>query len=148
MNNGQKIIEIATNEIGIKETPPNSNCTKYGEWFGLNGVAWCGIFVSYCFAKAGFPLKGWGYAKGYAGCQTAYIKALKDNLIVTQPQQGDIILFDWNGDKRFEHTGIFVKDNGDGKTFTSIEGNTGFTNQSNGGQVMERNRFYKTATFL
>ena len=39
-----KIIEIASKEVGYKEKP--FNLTKFGEWFGWNGVAWCGIFVT------------------------------------------------------------------------------------------------------
>ena len=37
----KKIIEIALHEIGYKEFPDNSNNTKYGKWFGLDGKAWC-----------------------------------------------------------------------------------------------------------
>ena len=48
-----KIVEIAEKEIGQVEVPKNSNKTKYGKWFGLDGVAWCGIFVSWCYSQAG-----------------------------------------------------------------------------------------------
>jgi len=53
----QNIIDIAFKEVGQTENPPNSNKTKYGKWFGLDGVAWCGIFVSWVYAQAGmyFP---------------------------------------------------------------------------------------------
>jgi len=61
--------------------------------------------------------------------------------------QGDIVFFDWNGDGRFDHTGIFVKDI-DGKSFETIEGNTSLTNQSNGGQVMRRKRKYVNVLFV
>jgi len=44
---GAKIVRIASNEAGYVETPPNSNKTKYGQWFGFDGVAWCGMFVSW-----------------------------------------------------------------------------------------------------
>lgn len=66
-----RIVEIASAEIGQKEQPENSNETKYGEWFGLNGVAWCGIFVSWVYAMAGRQLPKIGFTKGFAGCQTA-----------------------------------------------------------------------------
>ena len=65
------VIEIAKKEIGYSETPKNTNKTKYGKWFGLDGVAWCGIFVSWCYAQAGKPLGKIGFLKGFAGCQTA-----------------------------------------------------------------------------
>lgn len=143
-----KIVEIARREIGVTEAPPNSNQTKYGAWFGMQNVAWCGIFVSWVYDQAKFNLGNMGYRRGFAGCQTAYNLFLSKNEITTHPQPGDIVLFDWNADHRFDHTGIFIKDNGDNKTFTSVEGNTSYKNDSNGGAVMERIRNYSTATFV
>ena len=136
-----KIIDIAAAEIGYAETPVNK--TKYGEWFGLDGVAWCGIFVSWVYSMAGYALGNIGYAKGYAGCQTAYNHFKTSGEIVSKEdvRPGDIVLFDWGHDGDCDHTGIFVKDAGNG-TFASIEGNTSFNNQSNGGEVMSRNRSY------
>lgn len=143
-----KVVEIAKKEIGYTESPKNSNKTKYGKWFGLDGVAWCGIFVSWCYAMAGYKLPKVGFSKeGFAGCQTFYDYAKKNNLITTTPESGDIVLFDWNNDKRYDHTGIFVKKIND-IYFETIEGNTSLTNQSNGGQVMQRNRKYTQAIFI
>lgn len=135
--NGEKVIAIAKNEIGVTEVPFNTNKTKYGQWFGLNGVAWCGIFVSWCYDKAGFPLGNIGFSKGFAGCQTAYDHFKKSGELTTDPQPGDIVLFDWNGDKRYDHVGIFVSWKAKGKTFNTVEGNTSPTNASNGGCVMD-----------
>ena len=140
------IVDIARKEIGTTEKPANSNKTKYGKWFGWDGVAWCGIFVSYCYYLAGKPLKGVGFSKGFAGCQTAVAYYKKNNKIVTKPEAGDIVFFDWNNDGRYDHTGIFVRDLG--SQFESIEGNTSLTNQSNGGNVMLRTRSYDNAIFV
>lgn len=134
-----KIVEIAKSEVGYSETPANSNKTKYGKWFGFDGVAWCGMFVSWCYDKAGLNLGNIGFKKGFAGCQTAVAYFKAKNKIVTEPQPGDIVFFDWNLDGRYDHTGIFSKKIDD-KTFETIEGNTSLTNQSNGGQVMIRVR--------
>ena len=141
------IVAIAEKEIGYTETPANSNKTKYGKWFGFDGVAWCGMFVSWCYDKAGFPLGNVGFSKGFAGCQTAVAHYKKKNKVTTNPAPGDIVFFDWNGDGRFDHTGIFVKDI-DGKSFETIEGNTSLINQSNGGQVMRRKRKYVNVLFV
>lgn len=138
--NGEKVIAIAKREIGVTEVPFNTNKTKYGQWFGLNGVAWCGIFVSWCFDKAGFPLGNIGFSKGFAGCQTAYDHFKKSGEITTNPQPGDIVLFDWNGDKRYDHVGIFVSWKAKGQSFCTVEGNTSPTNASNGGCVMDMTR--------
>jgi hypothetical protein len=142
-----KILQIAAAEIGTTETPINTNKTKYGKWFGLDGFAWCGMFVSWVYHHAGLPLGVIGYFNGFAGCQTAYAHFKSKNEITTTPQPGDIVLFDWNGDGRYDHTGIFVRHLSD-LTFESIEGNTSLKNDSNGGEVMLRTRKYKQAIFV
>src|SRR6478736_582533 len=134
-----EIIRIAEKEIGQTEKPANSNKTKYGKWFGFDGVAWCGIFVSWCYAQAGFPLPKIGFTKGYAGCQTAVAFFKKSNQVTSKPVEGDIVFFDWNADGRYDHTGLFVKWVND-KEFETIEGNTAVGNDSNGGNVMRRVR--------
>ena len=144
----EKIIEVAKQELGYKESPANSNLTKFGKWFGFDGVAWCAMFVSWCYDKAGYPLGNIGFSKGFAGCQTGYVHWLKTKEITTTPKPGDIVLFDWNGDLRFDHTGIFIRDLGDKIHFESIEGNTSATNQSNGGEVQIRKRAYKGCVFI
>ena len=149
MSKAELIIGEAKKEIGYTEMPANSNKTKFGEWFGVNGVAWCGIFVSYMYAKAGCHLGNIGYLKGYAGCQTAVKHFTEKGEVVTKEkvQPGDIAFFDWNKDGKFDHTGIFLKDNGNG-TFECIEGNTAVGNDSNGGSVMQRTRNYSVALFV
>ncbi len=142
-----KVIEIAEKEIGYTELPANSNKTKYGKWFGFDGVAWCGMFVSWCYDKAGFPLGNIGFKNGFAGCQTAVAYYTKKGKLTKTPTDGDIVFFDWNGDGRYDHTGLFVKDI-DGIYFETIEGNTSLTNQSNGGQVMKRKRKYSGVLFV
>lgn len=144
-----KLIEIARQEIGQTELPPDSNKTKYGMWASLDGLAWCAIFVSWCYEQAGIPLPRIGFRfPGFAGCQTAVAYFRKNGKVVGIPEPGDIVFFDWNGDGRFDHTGIFVK-KFDDIWFETIEGNTSLTNQSNGGQVMLRQRkFGKNTIFV
>jgi hypothetical protein len=47
--------DIAMAEVSTspKEFPVGSNRTKYGQWYGWDGVYWCDIFLQYVFAKAG-----------------------------------------------------------------------------------------------
>lgn len=142
-----KIIEIAEKEIGYSEAPANSNKTKYGKWFGFDGVAWCGMFVSWCYDEAGQPLGNIGFSKGFAGCQTAVAFYKKKGKITNEPVAGDIVFFDWNGDGRYDHTGIFVRHINE-IYLETIEGNTSLTNQSNGGQVMRRKRKYTGVLFV
>jgi CHAP domain len=142
-----EIIRIAEKEVGQGEKPLNTNRTKYGKWFGYDGVAWCGMFVSWCYAMAGFQLPKIGFSKGFAGCQTAVAYFKKNNQTTTDPQEGDIVFFDWNKDGRYDHTGIFVKWIDD-NTFETIEGNTAVGNDSNGGTVMKRKRDKTKANVL
>lgn len=142
-----KIISVAEKEIGNTEVPANSNKTKYGKWFGFDGVPWCGMFVSWVYAHAGYPLGNIGFLKGFAGCQTAVAHYKKKGKVVSEPMEGDIAFFDWNGDGRYDHTGIFVKKIDD-NTFETIEGNTSLSNQSNGGEVMRRKRKFKNVLFV
>lgn len=144
-----KIIEISRKEIGYTEKPFNRNKTKYGEWFGFQGVAWCGIFVSWVYHHAGYPLGNIGFRKGFAGCMTAVSHFKKTDEITDDPQPGDIVFFDFNGDKRYDHTGIFLCFTDEKKThFYSVEGNTSISNQSNGGEVMEKKRVNKNTVFV
>jgi hypothetical protein len=145
------VLAKAVAEIGYKEEPPNSNHTKYGKWYGLDGMAWCAMFVSWCFDQAGLTLPQINNVKGFSGCQSAHHYWDERKRIIAKENvlPGDIVFFDWQGDKRFEHTGIFEKDNGDGHSFTTIEGNTAVGNDSNGGEVMRRtHRPYNRAVFV
>ena len=146
---GQKVIDIAFAEVGVTESPKNSNKTKYGKWFGLDGVPWCAIFCSWVYAKAGVPLGKIGYTKGFAGTQYALSHFKKTKEITKDPQVGDLVFFDWNGDNRVDHVGIFNgwKDKAKGLFYT-VEGNTAIGNDSNGGEVMSRTRSKAQAVFV
>ena len=156
--NGQKVIDIARLEIGVVESPANSNNVKYNTWMYGREVhdgdkpnakyPWCGAWVSYVYDHAGFPLGNIGMPKGFVGCPYAVERIAKWGKLVTKPEMGDIVFMDWQGDGKFDHTGIFEKDLGKG-LFQSIEGNTAFGDDSNGGRVMVRaDRKYKNAIFV
>ena len=139
------VVKVARQEVGYSES--KGNLTKYGEWFGLNGMPWCGIFVSWCYAMAGVKLPNIGFKRGFAGCQTAaeYFKA--HGFIVKTPKAGDIVLYDWQGNGHYNHAGIYL-DHKDKQTFMAIEGNTSTTSRNNGGSVMFRARHYKNCIFI
>jgi len=139
----QAIINIAASQLGTKESPPGSNKTKYGEWYGENGVKWCAIFVSWVFNEAGCPLGKIDSPKGYSSCQNGYEHWKKTGELTAKPQMGDIVLFDWNEDGHCDHTGIFYQWIEEGKSFHSYEGNTSVGSESDGGAVMLRTRNMK-----
>jgi len=137
----ENIIAVAAAQDGIKESPAGSNKTKFGEWYGLNGVKWCAIFVSYVYDHALHPLEAIDTAKGYQSCQSGYNYWKRNGRIVKEPQMGDIVLYDWQGNGVCDHTGIFVKWLDDAKTtFQAWEGNTEYGNDSDGGKVILRTR--------
>lgn len=146
-----KLIEIAESQIGVVEEPINK--VLYNDWIynkptSGSAYAWCGAFVSWVFNEAGLPLGNIGLRKGFVGCPYAVERISNWGKLVTVPTEGCVVFYDWNGDGRFDHTGIFVKDLGGG-LFEAIEGNTSFKDNSNGGQVMRRSdRKYKNAIFV
>src|SRR5258708_33541862 len=76
-NTGQHALAEALRHVGVRETPPGSNRTMFGRWFGADGVPWCAIFASYCFdVGAGVVLcRGWhGDRVGARG--VAYVPTL------------------------------------------------------------------------
>lgn len=50
-----RLIQIAAGQVGVKESPANSNNVKYNTWYygkTVSGSAypWCAVFVCWCFA--------------------------------------------------------------------------------------------------
>jgi hypothetical protein len=126
-------IEIAKAEIGYVETP--DNITKFGEFTKANGLPWCGSFCNWVLAQAG--------VKVHSVVSTA-VGAHKFKEIGRWhevPAIGDLSFMDFphDGVDRISHIGIVVAI--DGKTVTTIEGNTSGTgDQRNGGMVMVKQR--------
>jgi hypothetical protein len=143
---GLKALARAKVFIGTRENPSGSNRTAFGEWFGMNGVSWCNIFTSYCFfTGAGYQLcKGFvGPGVSPRGC--AYVPTTEAWLRATgmwigrvPPKPGDIAIYNWDGGVP-DHIGI-VESVQSATEFTAIEGNTAIGNDSNGGEVMRRQR--------
>ena len=53
-----RLVQIATGQIGVKESPANSNNVKYNTWFYGRAVygsefPWCCVFVCWCFNVLG-----------------------------------------------------------------------------------------------
>ncbi|MXN89958.1 CHAP domain-containing protein [Flavobacterium sp. Sd200] len=136
-----KVLETAKAELGTIESPANSNKTKYGVWYNLNGVKWCAIFVSWVFDKAGVPLGNIQSAKGIHHCQSAHNYYKSKGMITTAPEPGDIVIYDWEGNGHADHIGIFIRWKNTAKTILeAYEGNTSQGNNSDGGRVMLRER--------
>ncbi len=142
---GRKALAEACRWLGTTERPPGSNRTRFGVWFGLDGVPWCNIFVSYCFSiGAGYTIAAGFHGAGCTPRGCAYVPTTEAWLRATgmwvgrlDPEPGDIAVYNWDGGPP-DHIGI-VESGADG-TFTAVEGNTAVGADSNGGAVMRRER--------
>ena len=116
LNPGRRAVAEALRHVGVRESPPGSNRTMFGRWFGVDGVPWCAIFVSYCFSVgAGVTLcRGW-HGAGVSARGVAYVPTLEAWLRATgrslaagvAPAPGDLAVFDWDGGLP-DHVGIVV----------------------------------------
>lgn len=140
----KQFLAMAASQINTHEGRDSdgnwNNLTKYGTWYGMNGVAWCGIFVSW----VAFMVGGLGtLVPKYASCWHG-LKWFRDRNQsgYWPPQPGDIFIMrnynpgDWTADAdgwATIHTGIVEKYLGNGRVQT-IEGNTntGGSAQGNG----------------
>lgn len=135
----EKVLAVARGELGEKESPANSNRTKYGKWFGLDGYAWCMMFVMWVFAQVG-ALKL--LPKRTASCGDLMRAAKAAGCWVTKDYRpGDVVIYDFPGGAATDHTGIIEKVTLTG--VVAIEGNTSQAgSQSNGGMVCRKTRPY------
>ena len=159
--NVREFMDIAIRQNGYKESPPNSNRTKFGEKFGENGVPYCAIYEWYCGEVASEEFGGSNpIAKS---SNAAYIQDLtvsqKGGKFVMKKtasnatklngqkkaKEGDIVDFDFGANDLYRrHTGLVIGVIGD--EYVTIEGNTSSDDrgsQSNGGMVAIRHRSYK-----
>lgn len=128
--------------VGLKESPPGSNRQMFGVWYGMNGVPWCAITVTYCYVKAGSKSFVKGSRYSYVPYIVADARAGRNGLQVTKdPRPGDVVTFNWDGGVA-DHVGLFQHwlPGAEGSEFLSVEANTSVGNDSNGGEVMERHR--------
>ncbi|MDP9285221.1 MAG: hypothetical protein M3P41_09785, partial [Actinomycetota bacterium] len=102
---GRRALAEALRHVGVRESPPGSNRTMFGRWFGVDGVPWCAIFASYCFDVGAHVVlcRGWPGA-GVSPRGVAYVPTLEAWLRATgrwvddgEPQPGDLAVFDWDG---------------------------------------------------
>ena len=115
----QAIVEVALTQLG------NEGGQPYWSWYGFDGrVEWCACFVSWCADQCGYIESG--IIQKFAGCVDGsnWFKGngqWQDRNY--EPQAGDIIFFDWEGDGETDHVGIVEKcENG---VVYTVEGNSG-----------------------
>lgn len=115
----QAIVGVALTQLG------NEGGQPYWSWYGFEGrVEWCACFVSWCADQCGYIESG--IIPKFAGCVDGanWFKGngqWQDRNY--EPQAGNIIFFDWEGDGETDHVGIVEKcENG---VVYTVEGNSG-----------------------
>lgn len=148
------ILELARSQLGVKESPPNSNNVKYNTAYygrGVSGSAypWCCVFQWWLFHECTASELFYGGQKT-ASCTTLYnfYKANAQIVDTAEARPGDLVFFTFNDSDRRKgiknHIGI-CEANEQGY-ITTIDGNTGTTNEANGGAVMRKRRAWKYVT--
>ena len=167
----RKVIQIATREIGYLEKSAAAyqkdpgildqktagagydNYTKYGRdmhriypsTMDLH-AAWCDCFVDWCFQKAYGVTTAKSLLAGNFDDYTVASAGMyaKHGALDKKPEVGAQIFFTRNGQASgCYHTGLVIAVASDGKTVTTIEGNTsatGTTIEANGGCVAKKVR--------
>lgn len=134
-----KVLSIAESFLGVRENPKGNvifNTHYYGHAVSGDKYDWCCSFVWDVFRLAGASELLYGGRKT-AYCPTLWTYHKKRGQAVTDYRRGDIILFDFNGNKIPDHVGICEGYNG--LMITTIDGNTG-SNEAHGGAVQRKTR--------
>jgi len=136
----EKALKRAKTQLGTTENPRGSNKQKFGLWYGMNGVPWCAIFCTWCYVQEGGKAMARGSRYAYVPWIVNAARAGNYGFSITRdPKPGDLVCYDWEGNGVSDHVGLFERSLGD-QRFTAIEGNTAVGNDSNGGEVMRRER--------
>lgn len=137
----QKMVNVAKHELSWGFAEDNSNnITPYGQWYGLQGGAWCAMFVSWCASQAG--ILGTTVPR-YAYCPYGVNDYRAKGKFYSRsggyvPSIGDTIFF-WNSaDGVVGHTGIVV-----GVTATDV-----ITIEGNATDAVRQKRYNRTNTYI
>lgn len=132
-----KLIEIITREVGVKEDPAGSNSGPRVRVYQAStqlegsGWPWCQAFVCWAAQQAGFTMP-------YRGAYVPHFEAWarEAGRFERKPGRGMAVICDFNGDGTADHVEIVVSVRDSG--VECIGGNTSPTSggsQSNGGMV-------------
>ena len=160
MAKASEVVKIARSQIGVKESPANSNRQKYGKAFGMNGTFWCAQYVWWCAWKAdGKKTKTIAHDASAAYIHESTINNFGGKWVMKKTKSantrkeytkkakpGDIVSFDFGRmDAWRDHVGLV--DHVEGSYIYCLEGNTTpddkSGSQSNGGMVALKKRHYK-----
>lgn len=147
MATANNVLNVARSQIGYSRWNDPQPGTIYGRWyanlvgdasFGVSGVPFCAMGLSWTFAQANATCAG---VPG-AYCPTMLSVAKSQGKVLTNKRDakhGDVVYFDWDGGV-VDHVGFVEINQGD--YIQTIEFNTG------NGQVLRRTRDWKYVTAI
>ena len=118
------IANLFERQVGVKEKPTNDviyNTDYYGTQVNGSGYPWCAAFIWDVFRMAGHSEL---FLNGGKSAYCPYIEgwAKQNGRWVTDGYvRGDLLLYDWDGDRVPDHIGFCLR--WDGDTGVVIEGN-------------------------
>lgn len=132
-----KIVTLARQFLGTQERTGNNdnifNDWYYGRKVSGKDYAWCVVFIAYLFDLMGVKFCD----VKTASCTYVMNYAKRCGKWVTKDfKEGDLLIFDWEGDGVANHIGIYVDESAAG--VHTIEGNTSGTGKYDG--VYEKTR--------
>lgn len=132
----------AERDLGMTEKPRNSNECPITKRWGLVGP-WCNMAVSVWYIDAGSKAfrehVDWAYVPFFLYAAEHGLSGIA----IVRPEfarPGDPVCFDWDDDGVADHIGLLRTNVTSSGAFKTIEGNTAVGNDSNGGEVMHRER--------
>ena len=137
MPNAETVLNTARSQLGVHESPPNSNRVLYSFWYGLIGP-WCDMFVSWVAYKTGLDKYVGKFA--YTPSHEAYLRSKGYEVPMREAKPGDILFFNFIG--RTSHVGWVESNRGDG--LITLEGNTNGSGSRDGGTVMRHFRSWNS----
>lgn len=135
-----KILSIAQNEIGIRESTGNNDGKRVEDYLryagGKKGDPWCAAFVSWVFGQAGYrqPITLWSPAL----FTTARLSKTARPAMVFGIYFPEL--------KRIAHCGLIEQQNG--PWLITIEGNTNIAGSREGDGVYRKRRLIKTIRYI
>lgn len=137
-----RLLAVAASQIGVHEGKTGgdwNNDNPYGVWYGMNKVAWCAEFVSWCAAQAGFT----AIIPKHAYTPSGYNWFAARKQTVSSPRRGDLLyVYGYVASEkrsRVHHVGI-VENVLPGGYISTVEGNTNDSGSSQGDGVYRLKR--------
>lgn len=133
-----QVLKAAAGSLGTIENPVGSNRQPFGAAYGMDGVAWCNIFVSEVGHQVTGDYELLGRFAYTPSCATWWNS---QGRFGREPKPGAVVFFDWSGTtsiQAIDHVGLVVQPLANGLVRT-IEGNSAVPGHSDGVWYHDRN---------